>query len=887
MRVQATSKAWRFAALLLVGMTLASCTGFRASRRAEIATQQGDWDAAVLYWSEAVEQDPSDIGYRGSLLRAKIRAAQAHFEAGKKFHEAEVLERALVEYQQATALDPSNQYAQVELQKVRAELQAARGGTDLSTLEEMKRRTEGIRPQPPLLNPRSNEPITLEFPEPVPVQSIYRALGKAFGINVLFDPNLKDVPIPIVLRNVTAQDALEILMRAAGHFYKVLDEQTIMVVADTPQNRRNYEDLVIQAFFLSNADVKDAMTVLRSLIGARQIAMSEQLNAIILRDTADKVKVAEKIIETIDKAKAEVVIDVELLQLSTNKIRDIGVQLSTYSITQSLDLGSQDAVLRVSDLEFLNQSNWALTIPNVLYNFVKTNSDAQLLAQPKLRISEGERARLVIGDRVPIPVTSFNTANTVGGNIVPITSFQYQDVGITIQIEPRVHHNKEVTLSLTVEVSQVTGQVSSGSGQAAQPIIGTRTIESTIRLKDGETNLLAGLIRRDDSNTDNGIPGLSEIPVLGRLFSRNNTENRRTDVLLTLTPHIVRLPDITETDLLPIWVGTEQNITFRGGSPRVESDNEGPFDGVDQADPEEIRQRIRERLQNLPRGLQGNEDGQGGQQVLPPGQELVPGLPPSSPFRDEPVEDDVPFAPPEELQQLEEDLEPPVGVSAVSAAGRGTALAARSARGIEAAVDQLAADVAELAFVSDEAGSFGRYAPATNSPLATDADVVLGLVPETPTVAPGQTFTVRIDALALVPVSHLPVTLVFDPEQLEVVAVADGGFLGGAGAAELLSDRSTPGRLVIGASRLGDVPGIAGSGAVARVTFRVRPAAAAGVAAITFAEAKALGAALQPVALATEPASVTVDGAPGVIPEIPRDVPRPPVEGRKEAAKEA
>ena len=217
-----------------------------------------------------------------------------------------------------------------------------------------------------------------------------------------------------------------------------------------------------------------------------------------------------------------------------------------------------------------------------------------------MRISEGEKGKVHIGDRVPIPVTSFNSAQTSGGNIVPITSFQYQDVGIKIDIEPRVHHNKEVTLKLQIEVSQITGYQDGGGGQR-QPIIGTRTIESTIRLKDGETNFLAGLIRTDETQGETGIPGLSDIPIIGRLFGKTTSNIKRSDVMLTLTPHIIRTPEITEDDLMPIWVGTESNISFRGGTPRVESEAEGPFDdGQSSADAEE---KIREQVQRLPRGL--------------------------------------------------------------------------------------------------------------------------------------------------------------------------------------------------------------------------------------------------------------------------------------------
>jgi general secretion pathway protein D len=645
------------AVIALVALAaVAGCASQSSYRKAQTAEQLGQWDDAVLDYLKALDGDPGNITYRAALLRAKIKASQTHFEKGKQFEKAEVPERALVEYQEAVQLDPTNQYAQAQLEHVRRILTSQGRKKDLGTIDQMKLRTRGARPQPPVLNPRSDQPISLEFPQPVSIFQIYRALGQAFGINVLFDPNLKDQEIAVDLKDVTAQAALETLIRAGGHFYKVIDEHTILIAADTPQNRRIYEDQVIQTFYLSNAEVKDMTTILRSLVDAKKIATNEQLNAIILRDSADKVKVAEKIIEANDKAKAEVVIDVELLQINTTRLRDLGVTLSQYSITQTLDTGAaapsgggtggtggttttpSTSQVRVSDLQFLNQSNWLLTIPSFLYNFVKQSSEAQLLAKPQLRITEGGKANLVIGDRVPIPLTTFNTSNTIGGSIVPITSFSYQDVGIKIEIEPRVHHNQEVTLKVKIEVSNLNGSIQ------GQPIIGTRTIDSTIRLKDGETNFLAGLIRTDENSNDHGIPGLSEIPVLGRLFSNKHNENNRTDVILTLTPHVIRNAEITQEDLLPIWVGTEANTTFRGGSPRVESDVEGPFEGGE-ATPEEIQDQIRRRIQRLPRGLRPGEaeEGAGGAEQQPPrqpppgaGQNLAPATPPSDIFKQPP-----------------------------------------------------------------------------------------------------------------------------------------------------------------------------------------------------------------------------------------------------------
>ncbi len=680
-----SSSSQRLLALALVTVLAAGCAANASYRKAESYELAGEWDEAVLKYMAALQGDPGNIKYQAALLRAKIKASQAHFEQGKQFEKAGAMERALVEYQQATQLDPTNQYAAAQLDHVRRSLAAQRQNRQAETIEQMKEKVRGARPQPPLLNPRSNQPISLEFPQPVSIFQIYRALAQAFGINVLFDPNLKDQDIAIDLKDVTAQAALETLMHAAGHFYKVIDEHTILIAADTPQNRRTYEDLVIQTFFLSNAEVKDMTTILRSLIDAKKIATNEQLNAIILRDTADKVKVAEKIIESNDKSKAEVVVDVELLQIDTTRLSELGIALSQYNVTQTLNTGltggtgtttggtggtgtaatAASGMLQVSQIPFLNQSNWFLNIPNFVYNFVKQNGEARLLAKPQLRITEGNKANLVIGDKVPIPLTTFNTSNTVGTSIVPITSFQYQDVGIKIEIEPRVHHNQEVTLKVKIEVSQLgTPIVSNGQ---SEPTIGTRQFDSTIRLQDGETNFLAGLIRDDDSRNDQGIPGLSDLPVIGRLFSDKQHMNQHTDVVLTLTPHIIRNAEITEEDLLPIWVGTEANVTFRGGSPRAESETEGPFEEGNT--PEEMQELVRRRLQQrLPRGLRSDEpnpnlDGEvqpppPQSAPPPPGTNLTPATPPSDIFR--PTVPATPTEPPPPGQTVPQ--EPGVGL---------------------------------------------------------------------------------------------------------------------------------------------------------------------------------------------------------------------------------
>ncbi len=780
----------RVLVLVVVAAMAAGCASYRTRRSAELAEAREDWDQAVVHYMDLTSREPGNVRWRSALLRAKLRASQEHFAVGNRFREAGVPERALLEFQQAVQLDPTNQYAQVELDKVRADVERSRAGSGAPTptLDEMKRKASQVQAQPPLLEPRSTKPISLLFPQPQSLFAIYQALGKAFGINILFDPQLRDQDLAIELREVTAQTALETLMRTAGHFYKVIDEHTILIAQDNQQNRKAYEDLVIQTFFLSNADVKEVVQVLRTMIGSRNVTPNEQLNAVTIRDTVDKVRIAQKLIEGLDKSKSEVVVDVELIQVNTTKLRELGISLSSNQISQSVDLG-EDAPIRLQDLRHLNQNSWVLTIPSIIYDFLKTNSDAQLLAKPQVRITEGKKANLHIGDRVPIPVTTFNSQQTTGGNIVPITSFQYQDVGIRIGIEPRVHHNKEVTLELTIEVSQITGFQDAGGGQR-QPIIGTRTIESTIRLKDGETNFLAGLIRTDETNTETGIPGLSDIPILGRLFGKTRVDVQRTDVMLTLTPHIIRTPDVTEADLLPIWVGTESNLTFRGGSPRVESEAEGPFEGQDEGN-ELLEEKIRQQIEQLPPGL--NQ-----QPTEPtPGINLAPSGLPSNPFA------------PSQKQ------EPP-------------------------------SDGSQSSLRNPPAGDLLSTIPSGSGGgnIRSDQDVTLTLTPAIVSVNAGARFEVAVEVDARVAVAHLPATLSFDPAVLAVESVVAGEFLGGAGAAEVLADTSTPGEIVLGASRLGDRPGVAGHGRIAVVTFR---AVAAGDARVRFVAQRVMDALLSPI----------------------------------------
>jgi len=654
---------------LLILMTLASCGSFNAYKKAQSAELVKDWDAAIMQYEKALEIDPGNRQYMLSLERAKRESSRAHFERGKALRAAanaangpdqsRLAQLAAQEFQITVRLDPTNQFAAVEFTKaVQLDEDLRKAANEKVSIDEIKKRAQSAitKAQPPQLNPASNEPISLTFSKDTPVKDIYRALGNAFGINILFDQAVKDDRISIELRDVTAQAALERVMQAANHFYKVLDEKTIIVVPDNPQARRDYEDLVIRTFYLSNGDAEQVTNVVRTMIEARNVFPLKALNAITIRDTADKVRIAEKIIEANDKAKAEVVVQVELVQIDMTRIRDIGLAISgpASGAATPTTVGADGARTAfpggtLSDIArvigSLNdlRNNVTFSIPSATYSLLKTFGNSELLANPELRISEGEKATLHIGQRIPVPVTTiqgFNPGTGTGSNpslTAPYTSFQYQDVGIKVAIEPRVHHNREVTLKLTVEVSNQ-GQPVTFAGQT-QPTFATRMIESTIRLKDGETNFLAGLIQTNETTGQDKTPFLGDIPFLGRLFTKERHEHSSTDLVLTMTPHIIRIPDITEEDLAPMWVGTGNNLTFRGVSPRIESQAGGgdPF----------VPSRGSQQFNPSTAGLQLTPDGEPGNYILPEDGANAPAQqpPPSSGMPNDPFKSPAPPPP--------------------------------------------------------------------------------------------------------------------------------------------------------------------------------------------------------------------------------------------------
>ena len=516
-----------------------------------------DYDRAVAEYTKAAHLRPNNTSARTSLERARLRAAQDHYQRGRRLAAVGKFDEALVEYQLAAEMNPASGEIDDALRSTRNQLRAKiavarEGKTELQTLIERARDL----PPPGLDLPNVRMPESLRFTD-ASSQTVFRAIAQFAGISITFDPTFREMPITVELRNATLEDALNTVSGATRTFFRVTAPKTIIVIPDTAAKRREYEEEVVKVFYLSNADLKEAMDMLRLVIDLRRIAPTSATNALTIKDTPERVAAASRVLAAIDKAKPEVIIDVQLLEVDRTKLLEYGLQLASPSSaglngSASIDAGTS-GTLTLKALRNLTQSDILMAgLPALYYRLLKTDTNTRTLANPQLRTSEGSAATARFGERVPVPVTTFAPIATGGTPQQPITSFQYETIGVNIEITPRTHHDDDVTLALKIGVTSV-----SGAGFGGLPTFGNREITTVIRLRDGETNLLAGLIRDDERQSIEGIPGLTDIPVVGRVFGHTTKTTDQTDIILTLTPHIIRVLDLTEADLRPFRVGRD------------------------------------------------------------------------------------------------------------------------------------------------------------------------------------------------------------------------------------------------------------------------------------------------------------------------------------------
>ena len=561
------------AALLLTGCPKGS-QELKAGKQAE-ALQ--DYDTALIHYERALKADPLNTEYKLKATRVRFEAGQYHVRQGQKLRDKGELQLALAEFEKAVAIDPASAVAGQEMQRT-VEMIAAKRAADAAAAAPPPPREEGkLLEKPPELAPAiPRAPINLKMTNDAHI--IFETIGKLAGVTVIFDPDFTSRRVTTEVTNITLEQALDIAALQSKAFWKPVTSNTIMVIPDQAQKRRDYEEQVVRTFYLSNTllpqDLTEIVTGLRQLLDVTRIQQVNSQNAIIVRATPDKVALAEKLIRDIDKAKPEVVIQVAVLQARRDRIRDLGIQpdtTGTLAFTPRNLSGAATApsTIPLNQLQHLSSRDYSVRLPGAVATALLTDSATKIIQNPEIRAVDGQPAKLRIGDRVPVATGSFQAgvgvgATGAGGGIInPLvnTQFQYLDVGVNVDITPRIHPNHEVSLKVMVDVSSVTGRVNIGG--IDQPIISQRKIEHDVRLVEGEVNILGGLIERTQTKSVTGWPGLAKIPFLRYFFSSENIENLENEILIVLIPRIVRLPSITEANLRSISSGSDTNVSVR------------------------------------------------------------------------------------------------------------------------------------------------------------------------------------------------------------------------------------------------------------------------------------------------------------------------------------
>ncbi len=546
-------KIQRFVLLLLGALFLWSCAGNRAFQNAEEALKNKNWDVAVYEYQQALDKDPNNPELKLKLSMAKIFASRLHYEEAKRFLEAKNLEKAAEQLELATELDSENKGAREELTRLKYRIEHPETDTTPKPPAERPLSQLPSVALQPEFKPKSDVPIELKFKD-TSLKEVLQTLGKLGDVNVLFDKDFKDAPVSFDFVNTTFMQALDTVLTGTQNFFRVIGKNTILVASDSPQKRSEYEESVSRTFYLSNAEVEEIARVLRNVLGIQMIATNARLNTVSIKDKITKVIAAEKVVRQLDKPKSEIVVDVEILEVNRLRLQNYGLHIHSPGVDGiESTLITKPEELTLDPGPLISRSNFFITnFPQVTLRLLKQDSNSRLLASLPLRTVVGETGRVRFGSQVPVPQTTFAPIATGGVNQQPITSFVYRDVGINIDITPRVHYDGEVTLEVIIESSAI-----SGTGFGNLPQFSTSRVEKTIRLKEGETNIIAGLIRDEERSSMRGLPVLSKIPILGKLFSANEKTIQETDVILALSPHIIRGLQITPEDEKMLWLGIE------------------------------------------------------------------------------------------------------------------------------------------------------------------------------------------------------------------------------------------------------------------------------------------------------------------------------------------
>ena len=567
------------AVTLLAGACASAPAGKSAFQEGLRLAYAGDWDGAVVHLTQAVQEEPDRADYRVQLQQAMFKASLVHLGKARELERQGDLETSLFEYRRTIEYNPSNREAIgkiAELERaIRLRLEASKPRPQIADMQDRARQ----QMQEPLLSPASREPLDMRFTN-ASTKDILDAIGKWAGVNVTYERDFRPSPFSIQLEGVTLEAALEQIMSANQLWYKVVNDRTILVIPDNNQKRQTYEDQLIRTFYVSHADPTELGQLINTVTrvpGAPLIptvAVNKTGNSITVRGTRAMLDVIERVIRSNDKPRAEIIVDVEILEVNRVRAQQYGLNLSQYAIgtifspdkapvggTGTGTDGSGGAAVQPlinlnSITRGVSAADFYMAVPQAIVKFLASDSTTRQLAKPQLRGTEGQKLTLNLGDEIPVPSTVFTPIATGGSAVNPLTSFTYRPVGVNIEMTPRVTFEDEIVLDLVVESSNQGGDVNIAGN--ALPSFGSRKVTTRLRLREGESNLLAGLLSERERKALSGIPGLINVPVLKEILAGNDKSFQQTDIVMLLTPRIVRGHELTDENLAPITIGTQQ-----------------------------------------------------------------------------------------------------------------------------------------------------------------------------------------------------------------------------------------------------------------------------------------------------------------------------------------
>ncbi len=812
----------RLVIVLVLAALTAGCAAGRAYRRGQELARNGDWDAAVTQFTKAVQENPDAPEYKIALERAMQTAAQEHISVARQFEAKDQLDAALMEYRRAVELDATNRMAAsraAELERIiRDRIEASRPRPRIETLRDQAAQ----QGPPPLLN-LTTRLKGLNFNN-ASVRDILNVIGESAGINVTFDQQFQDRAFSINVEDLTVEEALQQIMTANQLFYKVVNPRTIIVVNDRADKRQQYDEMVVKVFFLSHSDAQEVNQLVTTIMRVPQMPVAPVLivnktaNTITARGTIQVVNIIEKIIRANDKPRAEIIIDVQILEVNRARAKQFGINLNAYGIGMLFspevappNTSATPVVPPPSPPPFnlntitqgVSTADFYATVPTAIVRFLETDNRTKTIAKPQLRGAEGTKLTLNLGDEIPVLQTVFGAAASGGFATIPQSSYTYRPVGVIVEVTPRVTYDGEVILDqLVIENSTLGGSIDVG-GQSA-PTFGTRKVTTKLRLREGESVLLAGLLRENDRKNLRGFPGLLRLPVFKQFLSDNDQLIEQTDIVMLMTPRIVRTHELTASDLAPIYIGTQQNLGLGGPPPMIQAPPpEEPAPSVGSATPNQI-------IPSTPGVLPG---GTAKPMVPPPGTSPLPT--PIAPVPQPPPPAQPPAIPPATTPPVA--TEPPPATVPPGATTPPGATAPPA--GVPPAPTTPPGGTPTGVPPRDPTAP-PAPPPGRESPAPTPAQVIL-TPPGTTFQVAGGPYTVPVSVNNASRLSVLTLTITFNPNILRVRTVQDGTFMRQGGVMTSFTPRidAAAGRVDIAIARTGDQVGASGAGLLAALLF--------------------------------------------------------------------